>query len=196
MAQDLSSLMEEEAGRERPVSARVQELAEEVIVLDETIEQLEEGLKLAKSRRHEVRSRLLPDAMNVYGSNDATLASGHKITLKHFVEGNIPKEGMERERALAELEKIGGGDLLRTTVTVEFEKKELERAKLLVQLIKEIKLHEGQNSELEAVMKSTVHVQTLHAFLRQLCKDGKPFDQDALGVFAGMAAKVEKPKEK
>lgn len=179
----------EEEGAAAPVApsslAGLMHLAEKAVDLERTVKDLEEALKQQKSALNHLTTVELPDAMAAVGLTDFTTDSGAKLSTGDFVAGALPKEPDKRKVALVQLKKEGGEDIIKNVITIQFDKKEHNKALALAADLRD----QGY----EAEVKSDVHPQTLMKFVRERLKKGEKVAADKLGCFVGRITKIKLP---
>jgi hypothetical protein len=166
--------------------SRLQNLCEEAVQMKQIVDDMEESLKVAKKGLNDIITKKLPDLMVElgFGNGDSINKSGFKIVLRDFVSGSLPKDPDKKEQAIKWLQENDGGDIIKSTVTLAFEKSQHNEALALVDDLK-AKGHETELVE-------SVHAQTLQAFARERIKKGDSIDTEALGLFTGRVAKLTK----
>lgn len=165
----------------------IQVLARLLVDYDREISDAEEALKVVKENARRVREESLPTAMSEVGLVKIKLSNGEVVEIKSDVYASIPVE--KRAQAYVWLEDNGFGALIKTEVSVAFGREEREAAKkLAVEL-------EGRG--LPASCDSSVHPQTLKAFLREQIEAARPnLPLDLFGARPVSVAKVTLPKAK
>lgn len=160
----------------------------EAIDLDEAIKGYELAMKTAKSRLHTLRTIKIPEAMAEAGIGDLfSMDTGHMIKLKQFVVGSIPKEGEERDLAMKVLAQHGGAALIKTALSMSFDKGQAHEAQQLVtQLV---------SNGYEVGVKEDVNAMSLQAFAREKLRNGEELPLETLGLFAGTTAEIKEPKK-
>jgi hypothetical protein len=155
----------------------------EAAALQEQIETLEADLKAAKASNHQLTTVEIPELMGSMNM-DALDFEGWHVAIRDHVSGSLPKDETARAEAIKLLESYGAGDLIKTTVAMEFTKEERETAKKVFEFL--------QGRKLDPSMSEGIHPQTLGAFLRERLQNGEPVDGEALGLFVGKQAKFTK----
>lgn len=165
--------------------ASLQLLAEKAVALELTVKDLTEALERQSSALHHLKTQELPDAMASVGLAEFTTLGGAELTTKDFVAGSLPKEPDKRTAAMKQLEKEGGGDIIKNVISVQFEKKQHNRALSLAAELRD----QGYDAE----VKSDVHPQTLMKFVREKLKKGEKVEAEKLGCFVGRVTKIKLP---
>jgi hypothetical protein len=162
--------------------ARLIDMSKELLKMEELVEQAEEDLKAMKSSLQLLRTGRIPDMMNEIGISSITV-DDRVIEVSDFVSGSLPKDPEKRARAIAWLDSVGAGGLLKTEVTVEFGRNQHNEALSLAGELRE----KGHAMD----VTSNVAPQTLLKFARDKLKAGEPIDFEALGLYTGKIAKVK-----
>jgi Neuraminidase (sialidase) len=158
----------------------------EAIRLEQHIAQLEEDAKVFRKQQHYLRSQVIPDIMAELQMSEL-VSAGHKIKVEDFYSGSLPKESEKRQAALDWLKTHGGEALIKTELTVPFAKSQHNVAIALTEDLAK----QGYNVSLD----STVHSQTLLAFVREKVRNGDDIDFDTLGIYSGKVAKITEVKK-
>lgn len=166
---------------------RLRELIKETVDQQALVETLEEQLASAKRVLHVLKTVKLPDVMIEIQSPLFTHA-GVTVELDDFVSGSLPKEEDRRKAAIAWLVDHEGGELIKTSVSVDFSRSQHNEALDLAAKLEK----EGH----PVVAESGVHPQTLMAWAKARIRDGEPLDADVLGLYTGKVVKFKKAKEK
>ena len=146
--------------RELPFLWRVERIAAEL------------ELKRRKEFARVIREETLPGAMQELQLTNITLSTGEKIGIKQEVYLAVPSES--KETAFKWLEDNGFGGLIKTTVSMQFGKGELDVAKHTREELKEMGL--------DADLKRDVHAQALKAWAREQISEGREFPMDLFGA--------------
>lgn len=174
-----------------PAGEIVTKLVHEAKNLMDSIASLEEMLKSANGRLHEIKTQALPEALAQVGSSVWSKPDGTvTVEVKPFVAGTLPKpeHKEERDRAIKLLEEYGAGEIIKTEVSLSFGKSQHNMALDTIGRLRQ----EG----LEPVVSSGVHPQTLLSFVRERLKSGEEVDVAGLGLFQGRQAKITFAAEK
>lgn len=160
--------------------------------LDAEIKDVEQRLSDLKRDRSELLTKTLPDLMDLAGVPGIDLeAAGNMpaINLKMvpYYSANIaaswPPE--RRDAAFKWLDDSGNGDLIKTTIVVEFDRE--DRAGAIAAALK------IKTFGLEPQVRETVSAQTLSAWLRECYEEGG--DLPPLDVIGGSVGRTVKIKE-
>jgi hypothetical protein len=184
--------------------------AKELLGASATVANLDSALKAAKSHLNNLRTVILPDLMMRCHQLEFTSNDGYKFTLKDFVAGSLPKDGEDdeegdgeqaekkegesaREKAIAHINELGGGSLIKTELSIVFPKTEHNVALMIESRIKEM-LEKEFRSEAQIKMRSGVHAQSLCAWAREKMAKGENIDLEVIGLHSGKAVAVKEPK--
>lgn len=165
--------------------ATLVQLAEKAVALELTVKDLEEALEKQKSALNHLKTQELPDAMASVGLAEFKTDSGAELKTGDFVAGSLPKEPDKRVVAMKQLEKEGGADIIKNVISIQFAKKEHNRALSLAAELRD----QGYDAE----VKSDVHPQTLMKFVREKLKKGEKVEAEKLGCFVGRVTKIKLP---
>lgn len=161
---------------------RVTVLAKLLVEQESLVAVLEEDLKNAKAAALKTKREDLPELMREFGLLELRLDTGQRIEVKEDIECKIPEN--RRTEAMAWLNGHGFGGLIKTVVTVEFGRGEIETAEQLAGKL----IDDG----LPAVALETVHPATLKAFVNEQLAAGQSVPFDLFGVFPYSFAKLTK----
>ncbi len=192
----------EQDGAEQPANQDTLKVlskeAGEVVVLQDRITK---GEKLLKDLKKEVETKtctVIPELMQEVNMDSFKLGSGHGVTIKPFIECNIPsktainrckdeddREALidRKEDAFSWLEENQGGGLISDTVTITIPKgDEAFREEVLAVLCENKFPHEEDKS---------VHAGSLKKFLREKIENGVDVPQDVFSLFQGERAEIK-----
>jgi hypothetical protein len=162
----------------------LQKLLKEAVDLSSTAASLEADLKAAKSALHALTTNRLPDMMTEL-QMDAAEFAGWKVKIHDFVSGSLPKDEEKRAKAIRWLEEHDGGELVKTSVSLDFAKSQHNEAMSIA--------GEMEEKGFAPTVKSDVHASTLASYARQRIKDGDDIDAEVLGLYLGKVAKIKAP---
>lgn len=166
--------------------AQVNALLRELDTVNGSIDTLEAGLKVAKKRKEELETTLLPEAFASAGiGNEYTTADGIKAIRGLMATGSLPKDPEKRATAIKWLEDNGYVDLISTEVVGKWTKGDHDKAVAAYNQMR------GDNSA-TVTKKEDVHHKTLGALAVQCVREGKPIDLEALGVVVLTRVKITK----
>lgn len=147
-------------------------LAHALTEADRAVEAAEEELKRRKEFARVLREETLPCAMQELNLTNITLSTGEKIGMKQEVYVSIPVA--RKEEAFSWLESNGFGGLIKTVVSLQFGKGELQAAQDTCDQLNVL----GFDPE----MKRDVNAQTLKAWAREQLTEGREFPMDLFGA--------------
>lgn len=155
-------------------------LARALVDADAAVKEAEVNLHEAKERARVLREETIPSAMQELGLERLTLDTGQTVTVKQDVYASIPNDN--KPAAYSWLEDHGYGGLVKTEVSVQYGKGELEDAKLMASWL----VDKGVNPSLT----QNVHAQTLKAFLREQLAGGYDVPLELFGARPVWTAKI------
>jgi hypothetical protein len=164
---------------------RLRSAAAELAALDDELGRLEERAQTVRDRRNALARRELPDLFARCMTDSIGLPEqgpGVRVEVHTEVHASIPADWTQerREEALVELERLGGGTLIGTELTVFFGRGELDLARQLQDHIR------GLNWVGDRPIRAhqTVHWATLTKFVSELLgRDVRPsFSLERLGA--------------
>ena len=164
------------------MSGALDDACQALLDTEKEISQIEESLKDANARRHNLRSDIIPTLMTELGFTEVVKGK-KKIKLTEWVSGNLPKDDLvARKKAIKWLEEHDGDHLLKSQVSIDFPKSQREDAKQVFDNLEK----DGH----PVTLSETAHPSSLHAYIRQRMRDGESVDADTLGLDVGIIAKV------
>ncbi len=113
-----------------------------------------------------------------------TLKNGAKVQVKPFYAGKISDEN--KEEAFKWLRQHGFGSLIKREISAKFGKGQDKLATMALEALEKLGCDPGD--------KTSVHPQTLKAFIKEQVEAGKNLPTDLLGVFVGKVTKVTPAK--
>lgn len=159
-------------------------LAREQAQVEDEIRELETRLADAQRRLKAVSEVAIPALMDELGIESITLVSGERVSVKRDVSASIPKARLDE--ALAWLRSNGAASLIKNKIVVTFGRGEDEDASsLLVDL---------QTTGRDVEQSTSVHPQTLGAYVRERIADGLVVPMDLLGVYEYARSKITLPR--
>jgi hypothetical protein len=162
-------------------------LAEEAVSLERTLEEIEAEQKQIKARLNQITIKELPEKLAELGMDDFKLANGSTIKIKDVVAGSLPKDPEAKSEALAYLETIDGGALIKNEISVSFDRGSDNFAKNAFALLEE-------NGYEPSIDKGVNHM-TLQSFVREKLKNGEEIDVSKIGIFVGRKAEIKLGKK-
>lgn len=156
-------------------------LANALVEADEAVEKAEGVLKGKKEEARRLREEALPSAMQEVGLTKVTLDSGRVISVAQEVYASISADN--KPAAYAWLEEHDFGGLIKTEVSVAFGRGEMEKAKGLQDELR------GKGMQVD--IDSSIHAQTLKAFIKEQLAAGNGLPLDLFGAMPVWVAKVK-----
>jgi len=132
---------------------------------------LDAELKRAKAKRDRIQHDLIPEAMAEIGVLEFRTATSH---IK--VEEKLRVQPLKQNRPLVlqAVEEMGSGNLIKTTVSVPFNRGEDDRVEAALLALEEMGCQYKQERD--------IHPSTLRKFVSDLLKEGKPVDMELFGA--------------
>ena len=162
------------------ISGKIYEKAAELALIEKKIEAAEEELQRLKDDRAVLSSKELPELFDQVQTDHLGVPGWEAdVVLKSGVHANIKTEWDEEKQRVAydELERLGGSDLIKVTVSVSFAKGDIEVASDLKRYIERWNMLEGR----EVLMKKGVAWNTLTKFVSEQMDRGTPVKLDLIG---------------
>lgn len=154
------------------------DLAVEQLEAVAEIARLESELTNAKERLADIAERRLPEHMESIGLKEFTLSTGFKIAIGERTHASIPKA--VRPRAFEWFRSNGHGALVKRKLSLTFGKGEDKKAE---EVLKKLRGHEVDDD-------TSIHNQTLQAFVREQLETGKPLPAELISVHRVKVAEV------
>lgn len=144
------------------------------------VEEAEEALRARQKALADIAEHQIPEVMDKLGKKRYLLPNGVVVALDEKIRASIPKalEG----QAFDWLRSHGHGSLIKREVKCTFGRGEDEKAQALLQ--------ELRTKGLSAEDKTSVHAQTLGAFVREQLSEDKPVPLELFGVVQVRRAKI------
>lgn len=115
----------------------------------------------------------IPTAMDELGLSKLQLTSGETISCSLDVKAAIPKDRLPE--AIHWLEKNGFQDLIKTTISIKYDRNERNTA---------MAIYDGLCSNgINAALEEKVHPATLTAFVKEQLKKGADLPDELLGIY-------------
>lgn len=165
-------------GSER-FKAEITNLAREARVIQGEIDELSDRIKELGRRKADIETKKLPDLLHQAGVKEITTLEGLKVKTK-FVVGSIPAE--KKEEAYAWLDEHGHSDIIKRTLSLQFQKGETQQAQEAESRLKELGF--------EPQSKMDIHPQTFMAFAREQINTGRMLPLENWGVWYGDKAVI------
>lgn len=178
----------------------VKDAAEEMRGIMSRLAKYEEVARELKERFNKLQLEVLPDLMIQAGMQEFTLVTGETVTVKDFVNANIPSltsiedaDDTEkailldrRDKCIKWLKSVKAEAIIKNKLVAEFGK---GQSKVASKFAKEIQ-KQGYASKVE----ETVHPQTLNKLIREKIADGIEVPSEPFALFVGKKADINKPK--
>lgn len=152
---------------------QVAELAKMQQLLEEEIKEKELMLKTTQESLRRIQEDLLPSVMQEIGLKSFVLTDGSTITIKDDIACSISKDG--KPAAFLWLRSNGHGDLIKHTVSIDFNKEQDDKAVSFLAFC--------EKHNLQAADDLKVHPQTLKAFIKEQLAMGKEIPLDLFGAY-------------
>jgi len=156
--------------------ASVSSLAELQIEQEAEVIQLTALLQAALERLRKTSQVDLPDAMRAIRQSEFRLLDGRRVKLEEKLTGLK----LTNPEGLAWVEANGGASTIKTSITVEMDRGDLESARELMQ---ELRGHRLANRFKTLSMEESVNASTNGAFAREKERDGANPPLELLGVY-------------
>lgn len=157
------------------------DLIQRQINLEQLVEQTESFLTRAKAELREISEIEIPNKFSELQISEFTLKSGHKVSIKPFVQAKIPEQ--RKEEAFEWLVEHDFGDIIKVDVLTRFKADGFTDA---IEFAQDL-----QNSGYNVNIDRNVHPQTLKAFCRRMLEEMPNFPVDMFGVYAGRKAVIK-----
>ncbi len=176
---------------EHPVEApqtakdRLMKLVEEAQEIASATKQLEDALELKKERLVDIVRVLIPDLMDELQMSEIKFEDKTKVTVGKKVKASITKANEKKAFDWLVENKFGG--LIKSSLSAEFSREEIEQAREIVEELRE--------REFDASLKESVHNATLTSFVGERLEAGETLPE-CFSVFEYREAKISLPKGK
>ena len=176
---NLSSNIEKvDSGKLKNVASIARQIRDE----EEYIASLDKDLKKAKKNLLKLTDEELPTLLQEMGLSEFKLDDGSQVTIKQTYGASILVDN--RPTAYQWLRDNGYGDLIKNIVSCEFGMGEDQKADDFRDTAKQKGFQVEQNT--------SVHPQTLKAFVKERCEKGEEFPMELFGAFIGHRAIIKK----
>ena len=176
---NLSSNIEKvDSGKLKNVASIARQIRDE----EEYIASLDKDLKKAKKNLLKLTDEELPTLLQEMGLSEFKLDDGSQVTIKQTYGASILVDN--RPTAYQWLRDNGHGDLIKNIVSCEFGMGEDQKADDFRDTAKQKGFQVEQNT--------SVHPQTLKAFVKERCEKGEEFPMELFGAFIGHRAIIKK----
>lgn len=196
MSDDVLKLAELDADvveKEKPGEDKLKFLADKVRELQEIEARIEKGQALLEQLGNEAKhlsESVIPNYMvNDCGVESLKLADGSVVEVPKQYFGSLTAENKDAGHEW--LEKNGYGDLIKTTVTITYDRKDRKKALAFVKKLQTAKTTRSVE------LKEAVHASTLKSFVKERITEGDAsFPQDTFSVYVKRKTKIKVPKAK
>jgi hypothetical protein len=188
-AADMSSVPTE-AG-----TAQLREMAQRMVALDTQVTLLEAQLKAANIELWDLRTSKMPELMGKLHTDSFGLPeAGVDLVEEPYYKANISADWDDdkREAGFAELDRVGGGDIVANTVTVSFPRGHDNERTEWIEKVRGLNLTFDPP---EMTERRAVPWNTLTAFVKeQFQRRGNPhaLDLEKLGATVGTIVKIKR----
>ncbi len=158
------------------------QLVKSVSELIEKIQDAEKDLKLLKSKKQRYEYELIPAKMVEMGI-DKLEVDGNTVSLSTFVQASMPKDPIDKERAIGHLRDIGAEDFIKNQVQISFGINQDNSARSL-QAELEDKGH-------DTTARTWVEPSTLKKLVRERVEANQPIDLELFKAYVGQTAKIK-----
>ena len=160
----------------------IAEIAREIRGKQAEIDRLESLLKERKREEKALSEEVLPSMMAEIGLNSFELDDGSKISIKPLYGGYIAK--LNREVAYEWLRNNQYDDIIKNVVSVQFGRGEDKKAEECLEILAEKGLASQQDT--------SVHPQTLKAWVKERIENGDDFPMDLFGAYVSQRAIIKR----
>ena len=158
------------------------QLVKSVSELIEKIQDAEKDLKLIKAKKQRYEYELIPAKMAEMGI-DKLEVDGNTVSLSTFVQASMPKDPIDKERAIGHLRDIGAEDFIKNQVQISFGINQDNSARSL-QAELEDKGH-------DTTARTWVEPSTLKKLVRERVEANQPIDLELFKAYVGQTAKIK-----
>lgn len=164
---------------------RAVEMAEFMVAKARKVKEIEERLKAEKQELLKLETEVLPELMLEIGLTEFTLKDGSKVAVKRDINCAITE--VNRYDAHEWLKANGFAGLIKTQVSVEFDRGANEEAQQFAQTVTELR-----DGEAPKVL-NTVHASTLKSFVKEQLEKGEMVPEDLFSLHVFNRATYKKP---
>lgn len=175
---------EQAAPAEPATLERISQLAETARRLEQEMERLTIELAEKQDRHSNIMRNIMPDMMLELGMKDFTLTDGSKVAIKESINASISEAN--KPAAFAWLEEHSFDGIIKTKVSADFGKGEIDGARKAVEAL--------EQAGFSAAMDRSVHAMTLKSFVKEQLEEGNAIPLDLFGVFEFKEAKITRPR--
>ena len=150
--------------------------------LSKSIETLDEEVKSLKAKRQTYLFDLIPAKMSEMGM-DKVVVDGNSVSLASFVQATMPKDPIDKEKAIGHLRNIGAGDFIKNQVQVSFGINEDNKARSIQADLDE--------QGLDTTARTWVEPATLKKLVKERVQQNQEIDLELFNAFVGQVAKIK-----
>ena len=158
------------------------DLIRQTTSLSKKIETLEEEVKNFKAKRQTYLFDLIPAKMSEMGM-DKVVVDGNSVTLTSFVQATMPKDPIDKEKAIGHLRDIGAGDFIKNQVQLSFGINEDNKARSIQAELDE--------QGLDTTARTWVEPPTLKKLVKERVQQNQQIDLELFNAFVGQVAKIK-----
>ena len=165
---------------------RVSQLVEVMREAKREMDEAEDAFKDAKAKYQKLEREDLPTLMQELGYKSIVLSDGSVIDIIEDVETSITEA--RRTAAHDWLTEHGYSGIIKSAISMEFDRKELEEARRIAEEIAEIA--DGRPVSIQ----EKIHPMTLKAFVKEQLEKGVAIPFDLFNIFPFSRAKIKSAK--
>tara|TARA_R100000152_G_C6778303_1_gene208856 strand:- start:2056 stop:2631 length:576 start_codon:yes stop_codon:yes gene_type:complete len=158
------------------------DLIRQTTSINKTIDSLEEEVKSLKAKRQSYLYDLIPAKMTELGM-DKVVVEGNSVSLTSFVQATMPKDPIDKQKAIAHLREIGCEDFVKNQVQISFGINEDNQARSIQA--------ELDDKGLNTSARTWVEPATLKKLVRERVESNKSIDLDLFNAYVGQVAKIK-----
>lgn len=166
----------ESGGTEQPVNTleNLSVFAERYIALDQELKEIDDYAAKLEEEQQDIEETKIPQVMNQLKMADYSMKDGFKLKIEPKFQGSIvAKDAVKATQQLAWVEKADGGDIIKTTFTIDFTKGHEAEAAEFVKLMTELGI--------AYKVKRGIHPSTLASFVKAKIANAADVPLDDLG---------------
>ena len=148
--------------------------------LQKQYKEKEEELSNLKSKVRDLEERIIPEMMQEAGVSKIKLKDGTEVEVKPFYAAKIPESRVDE--AFSWLRGMGFEDLIKNTVTANFNRGQDNQVSELIKVCEEQGFAYSKKEKVEPM--------TLKAFVREQVEGGKKIPFDLFGVYIANKTKI------
>lgn len=155
------------------------------------IDALEAELKDRKANLLELQAKKIPEIMDEVGLKSTATNDDWIVTVKSELKGSLPKDPIKRQRALEEVKRLEGEEIIKNEITISLGKGEEHIASRILQELARLEVPQEY-----VETKKGIHPQTFLKFLREKISTGDIIEFEKLGVYEMRQAEIKPPQMK